>query len=270
MNDWDNFIFSSVQEFGHKFMNAIPNILGALVILLVGWALAKGLSYIIRKILASRQFQQLFDRLHILSWVRQNNVDVASILSRFVYWVIMLFFFIAASETLEWTAVSNTLSHLLSYLPALFSAVVIAVIGLYIAQLIRDFINTALRALEVGAAKLISTFAFYVIALIVILTALDQAGIDTTLVTSNLTLIIGAVMLAFAVSFALASKDILRNMLSAFYSRENFRVGDHIRIGEVEGHIVRIDRLTFTVRTDTTEVTLPAERLISEQIEKLL
>jgi len=103
----------------------------------------------------------------------------------------------------------------------------------------------------------------------VIITALDQAGVDTTIITSNVTLILGAIMASFAIAFALAAKDILQNMLSSFYSRQNFTVGNIIKIGDIKGKIIRLDSVSVVIKTPSSEVVLPARTLISEQVEKI-
>ena len=271
LQHWEEMLLSSLTTFSQRTFNVLPNLIGALLVLLIGWLIAKGASTAIRKILQSKTMLRMTDRLNKLSLLQRSDVSLDSvrIISQFVYWVILLIFFVAASETLGWTAVSRALNNLINYLPSLLSAIVIALIGLYLAQTIRNIIQAALHSLQVGAAKLISNLAFYLIATMVILTALEQAGVDTGIVTANLTLIIGAIVGAFAISFAIASRHVLENILASFYGRKNFAVGDKIRLDTIEGVIVRIDSVSVIVNTGTSEVVLPAHTLVSERIEKL-
>ena len=271
LHQWEEMFSSSLATFSQRIFNVLPNVIGALLLLLLGWLIAKGVSIAIRKLLQSKTMARLTERLNRLSLLQRSDLSLDSvrIISRFVYWIILLIFFVAASETLGWTAVSRTLNNLINYLPALLSAIVILLIGLYLAQTVRAVIRAALHSLRVGAAQLISSLAFYLLATIVVLTALEQAGVDTSIITANLTLIVGAVVGAFAISFAIASRHILENILASFYGRKNFAVGDTIRLNTVEGTIVRIDGVSVVVKTKDAEVVLPAQALISEQIEKL-
>lgn len=271
INEWKKVLFSSFQEFASTIMHALPNIMGALLLLIFGWLIARSMRYLIRKILHTKSLESVTQWVNELPWAQRSDVTVdgASIIARFVYWIVLLLFFVAASETLGWSAVSQTIGRLLSYLPALLSAVVIAIVGLYIAQVVKKLILATLHSLEVGSAKIISNFAFYIIAVFVILTALEQAGVDTTIITSNVTLIIGAIMASFAIAFALAAKDILQNMLSSFYSRQNFSVGNIIKINDIKGEITRLDSVSVVIKTTSSEVILPARTLISEKVEKL-
>ncbi len=271
VSKWQNIVTSSASQFFHELMNALPNILGALLLLLIGWLLARVAMYATRRVMQARALQQFTTRLNKFPLFQRQgvNLDSTAIISRFVHWVILLFFLVAASETLGWTAVSRTIGNLIGYLPALLSAIIILIIGLYIAQLVRSFIRTTLESLELGSARLLSGLAYYTIATIVVLTAMDQAGVDTGIITSNLILIIGSVMAAFAISFALASKDILQNILATFYSRQNFKVGDRIKIEALEGEIIKMDSVSVVIRTGNSEVVLPSYTLISQKIEKL-
>ena len=271
LQQWEEMLLSSLATFSQRIFNVLPNVIGALLLLLVGWLIAKGVSVAIRKLLQSKTMARLTERLNRLSLLQRSDLSLDSvrIISRFVYWIILLIFFVAASETLGWTAVSRTLNNLINYLPALLSAIVILLIGLYLAQTVRSVIRAALHSLRVGAAQLISSLAFYLLATIVVLTALEQAGVDTSIITANLTLIVGAIVGAFAISFAIASRHILENILASFYGRKNFAVGDTIRLNTVEGTIIRIDGVSLVVKTKDAEVVLPAQALISEQIEKL-
>ena len=271
LQQWEEMLSTSLATFSQRIFNVLPNVIGAVFLLLVGWLIAKGVSVAIRKLLQSKTMARLTERLNRLSLLQRSDLSLDSvhIISRFVYWIILLIFFVAASETLGWTAVSRTLNNLINYLPALLSAIIILLIGLYLAQTVRAIIRAALHSLRVGAAQLISSLAFYLLATIVVLTALEQAGVDTSIITANLTLIVGAVVGAFAISFAIASRHILENILASFYGRKNFAVGDTIRLNTVEGTIVRIDGVSLVVKTKDAEVVLPAQALISERIEKL-
>jgi small-conductance mechanosensitive channel len=181
--------------------------------------------------------------------------------------VIILLFFVTASETLGWSVVSKSISDLLTYLPQLFSAIVVFVIGFYIAGFIQRALISVLETLSVASARIISNFAFYLILVIVSLTALNQAGVETGLLTSNVTIIVGGMILAFAISFGIGSRDILKNILSSFYSKTNFQIGQEIKVGDIEGVIVKIDITSCVLKTSSGTIILPVSKLLTEIVE---
>ena len=258
----------SLLALGESFMSALPNILGALFLIILGWIIAKLTSYIVRRTLKAIGFDKLSKKLNLDEMIGESKVEIfpSQIVGKFVYWVIILLFFVTASDTLGWAVVSKSISDLLSYLPQLFSAIVVFVIGFYIATFVKKGLRGVLDTLAVASARIISSFAFYLIVVIISLAALNQAGIDTSVITSNVTVIIGGVVLAFAVSFGIGSRDILTNILSSFYSKNNFKAGQEIEIDDLKGVIEKIDITSCVLTTKKGTVIIPVKTLLTERV----
>lgn len=235
ITDWTRITMESLLAMGQTLMVQIPKIIGAIIILLLGWLIAKLVYVAISKALKAMKFDKIAENINMAEIFAKANLKItpSQLVGKFVYWVILLLFFVIASDTLGWTVVSNSISDLISYLPKLFSAIVIFLIGLYIANFIRKALNSVFDTLSVESGRTISSIAFYIILIIISLTALNQAGVDTFAITSNINLIIGGVILAFAIAFGFGAKDILSNILSTFYSKNTFRVGQTIRFGKI-------------------------------------
>ncbi|MEP5610749.1 MAG: mechanosensitive ion channel domain-containing protein [Cyclobacteriaceae bacterium] len=259
----------SLVALGQSLMSALPNILGAIFLLLLGWLIAKIMAFVTRRTLRVLGFDKLSKKLHFDEIIGDAKIDItpSHIVGKFVYWVIILLFFVTASDTLGWLVVSSSISDLLTYLPQLFSAIVVFVIGFYIANFVRKGLRGILDTLAVASARIISGFAFYLIVVIVSLAALNQAGVDTNVLTSNVTVIVGGIVLAFAVSFGIGSRDILRNILSSFYSKNNFEVGQEIEIGDMAGVISKIDITSCILKTKNGSVVIPVSTLLTEVVK---
>ncbi|OWY24547.1 hypothetical protein C7N43_19550 [Sphingobacteriales bacterium UPWRP_1] len=261
-------MLSSLQAFGQSFMQAMPGILGALFLLISGWFIARLASLLFRKLLNLIKFDAIANRINANEMLGKANISLtpARIVSKFVYWIILLLFFVTATDTLGWTVVSEQISKLIGFLPTLLSGIVLFILGIYIATFFRDVLAAATSSLGVGGGKIISGFVFYFLMVIVTITALDQIGIDTTIITSNVVLILGAVLLSASISYGFASKQILANLLASFFSRKTFKVGQHIKIDDVEGEILQIDSITLTVQTPTDKVVMPTQELITRRV----
>lgn len=261
--------FQSLAALGESFMSALPNILGALFLIILGWIIAKFFSFVVRRGLRVLGFDKLSKKLRLDEMIGKAKIEItpSQIVGKFTYWVIILLFFITASDTLGWSVVSTSISDLLAYLPRLFSAIVIFVIGFYIATFVRTGLRGILDTLAVTSARLISSFSFYTIVVIVSLAAINQAGINTEILTSNVTIIIGGIVLAFAVSFGIGSRDILTNILSSFYSKSNFQVGQEINVGEIDGVIQKIDITSCIIKTKTGNVVIPVKSLLTQVVK---
>ena len=269
LEQWRQISLESLTTLGEQIMRILPGILAALLLLLVGWLLAKLFSRIISRLFRLLHFDKLAGRINELKWIQKSEYKIvpSKIIGKFVYWVILLLFIITATDTLGWSAVSQSFNQLITYLPQLFSAIIIFVVGFYLSNLIRDFIKTTLKSFEIASASALGETAFYVIMIIVAITALEQAGVETSLLTSNIILIIGSFLLAFAVAFAISARDVLKNILSSYYGSSNFHVGQYIKYDNKRGEIIKIDRMHVTIKEGKTKYVIPTARLISEEIE---
>ncbi|MGI9543797.1 MAG: mechanosensitive ion channel family protein [Cyclobacteriaceae bacterium] len=270
LNQFSELAISSLKTTMQMIGGAIPKILGAIVLLLIGWLIAKIASYVVAKILKAIKLNNAIKKLNEIPMIKNSSfeIDGVKIISKFVYWILLLIFIITATDTMGWPEVSAMIAGLIAYLPKLLSALVIFLLGFYIANLIKGLVHTTLHTLEVSSASVVSNAVFYILLIFIAVTALNQAGMDTTMITSNVTMILGAVMLAFTISFGLGSRDILTNILSSIYGKKNFEVGDHVKIGNIRGEIIKIDNISVTVKTPESDFVIPAQKLVSEQVEK--
>lgn len=269
LEQWREISLESLTTLGEQIMRILPGILAAILLLLVGWLLAKVFSRIISRLFRLLHFDKLATRINELKWMQKSEYKIvpSKIIGKFVYWVILLLFIITATDTLGWSAVSQSINQLITYLPQLFSAIIIFVVGFYLSNLIREFIKTTLQSFEIASASVLGETAFYIIMAIVAITALEQAGVETALLTSNITLIIGSFLLAFAVAFAISSREVFKNILSSYYGKGNFHVGQYIKYKNIKGEIVKIDRMHVTIKDGKTKYVIPTARLISEEFE---
>ena len=267
---WSELFLNSFQSFGHKLMGAVPSILGAIIILLLGWLFAKLVSRGFSRLLKLVKFDKLADKIKANEFLEKANVNLSpsELIGKFIYWILLLLVIISASDALGWNAVSNEISKLLSYLPNLLIAIIFFIVGTYIASFVRDIIRGATSSLGISTGKLISSLVYYLLFIVVALTALDQAGVDTSIITSNLLMILGAILAAAAISYGFASKDVLANILASFFSRRTFTVGQTIEVDGVKGKIVSVNNISVTVQNGSDEkVVIPSHQLITSKVK---
>ncbi|PHN03732.1 mechanosensitive ion channel family protein [Flavilitoribacter nigricans] len=272
LSTWSELFLESLQIFGQKFMGAIPGVIGALLILLLGWLFARLVSGAITRLLGLMRFDRLAESIKADQFLQKANVNIPAsrVVGKFVYWILILLIIMTASETLGWNALSVEISNLLGILPNLMVSIIFFVVGTYIASFVRDFIKSTTRSLGISAGRLISSFVFYLLIAIVTLTALEQAGLDTNIITSNLLLIMGAILAAAAISYSIASKDLLANLLAGFFSQRTFHLGQVIEIDGIAGKIVEQNKISVTLQVNAEEkVVIPTHELITSKVKIL-
>ena len=252
----------------NQLLEFVPKLGGAIVIFILGWIIAKYISRLIRKLLEKTGLNKLDDKLQEIELISKTNIKIsmAYAISRFLYYLIFLVFIVAAIEVLGVKALSDMIGDLINYIPVLMIAFLILVAGLLFSEFLRKMLHTALSSLGVPAAKVISFAFFYFLVINVFISALGQARIETEFISQNLTLIIGGAVAAFAIGYGFASRDLLANFLSSFYSKDKVKLGDLITIEGITGTVIEIDKSSVILEQEDKKTIIPLNKLISETI----
>lgn len=262
-------LISILTDLVKDFMAAVPGIVGAIFVVILGWIIAKIVASVIKKLLKKIGIDDLADKLNDIEIVSKANLNIVPsiLLSKIAYYIILLIFWIAATDILGMEAVSVLMKDLIAYIPYVISALIVLVIGVFIAEFIKNIVLTTCQSLGIPSAKLIAGFVFWFIFLTAIVSALTQAGINTDFVTSNLSIIIGGGVLAFALGYGFASKDMMANFLASFYSKDKFKLGDKISVDGATGTIVDMDNASLVIQGDGKKTIVPLSKLTSEKVE---
>jgi Conserved TM helix/Mechanosensitive ion channel len=268
-NLWDLFV-DSLRVFAEKFMGTIPNLLIAVIVLLIAWLLARLVSGGFERLLRTVKFDLLAERLQLTHFLQQMGVQMSpsAVIGRFIYWIFVLLIIASAAETLNWTIVSELIQKLFAYLPKLATGIGIFIVGSYLASLARDFIRSATASLGISTGRILSSVLYYLLFIMVVLTAMEQASIDTRILSTNLLMIIGAIMLAAAISYGFASRDVLSNILAGFFNRRTFQKGMVIEVDGIQGMIVEMSNVAVTIQVSENErVVIPSHQLLTTKVK---
>jgi hypothetical protein len=252
-----------------RFSEAAPKILFALLILLLGWMIASGVRRLIRRVLASLQVDRLADRLNEIDIVQRSGmrIQISAVVAQMVYYVLMLGFVIFATDMLGIPAITEMVRDLINYLPALFSAFVLFLLGLFLADIVRNIVLTACQSMGIPSAKMIATAVFYFLFITIAVSALSQAKISTGFIAANLTVIIGALALAFAIGYGFAARDLVANYVAGHYNRNKVRIGDDVCIDGARGKVVMIDSTSMILQTPERAIIIPLSKMMSGKVE---
>lgn len=258
-----------LNELYEQFKTFFPNLVFAIVILIIGWLIAKIASTLVKKVLKSIKIDTLADRLNEIDIVQRVNLTIlpSVIIGKVVYYFIMLIIFIIATEQLGIEAVTDLLKNFINYLPNLIVALVYFIVGLLIADAIKGIVATTCQSLGIPSAKVIANIIFYFLFLSVTMSALNQAKISTAFINSSLMIVIAGVVGAFAFGYGLASKRMMANFLATFYAKDKFKVGDLIALDGTKGEIIEISNSAFVLKTEKSNIVYPLSKLTETQVE---
>lgn len=257
--------FSKLIEQSSTF---ISNLISAILILTIGWVVARVAAFLFKSFFSRVGVDKLGEKIQNMEMLRKYQLDfkLSQVLSQIVFILIMLFLSVSAADTLGVPAISNMFMMLVDFIPKLGVAIMMTLLGLFVSDLARKFVETLCKSFNIAAGKLISMGVFFFLSFISVILALGQAGINTKLLESSFNIMVAGLVLAFSIGYGIASKEILLNILSSIYSRKKFREGDLVEVQGVKGTIIRMDNTTLVLNSEGNEVSFPLRVLQTEKV----
>lgn len=268
MNDLNFDLLAPFEKIFQDIINSLPTVVGFIAFILIAWLFIKIFIKVLKKILSKTKIDQLSEKLSTVKVFGDTaiNVDLRKLIVAVLKWFLIMIFVMAGSEMFGLTAVSDGLKSFLAYLPKLITALAIFGGGVYLGTVIKNAILGIFKSLDINGGNLVGNIVFYLIVVFLSITALDQAGIDTSVIKSNLTMIIGSILLAFTIAFGLGSKDAITRLLYGYYSRKNVEIGSRVEIDGVEGIVTSIDNICVTIDSDKGKVIVPVKDFVDTKL----
>jgi hypothetical protein len=176
----------------------VPKLVVALLILLIGWFVAKAVAGILNKVLERVGFDRVVERGGVRQVLARSRYDASDILAKLVFWTIMLLVLQLAFGVFGSNPVSDLLRGLIAYLPNVFVAILILVIAAAIARAVTDLLSNLLSSVQGG--QLLARGAGVAVLVFAVFAALDQLQIAPRIVTglwyALLAAVVGSVIVA--------------------------------------------------------------------------
>ncbi len=221
---WQNVqdaIVVSWEDVIDRMIGFIPELVAAIVILIVGWSVGIFLDRLFDRVLRSVGLQDLFDKIRLENLVKKAGVglDTTALIGRLVKWIVLLISFLAAADVLGLAQVAKFVEQILVYIPNVIVAVAVLIIAAVLASFLSEVVKGSLRAGRLGYANLLGEVVRWAIWIFAILVALYQLGVAAPLIATIFTGIVAMLAIAGGLAFGLGGQDQARELL------ENFREG---------------------------------------------
>lgn len=206
---WGEAITKSLMDLWARFVNFIPQLVGAILVFVIGLILASVLGKVVERIVRAFHIDQALSRMHISERFRQAgfNFSVAAIFGGIVKWFLILVFLMAATDILGLAEVTKFLNDIILYLPNVLVATVILSIAVLLANFVYAIVRGSTRAAGIMSASLLATIVKWAIMIFGILAALIQLGIAPSLVNTLFIGVVGAISLAAGLAFGLGGRE---------------------------------------------------------------
>jgi hypothetical protein len=203
-----------------SFFNAIPLVLGALLLLIVGWILSSVLAGLVRRVVRGTGIDRRFaDHGAAVYGDAADRFPPSRVLAEVVRWGIRLVFIVAAANALNLPQVSQFLNQVILWLPNLFVAIVILLIAPLLGRFLRGLIETGAGQMGFANARVLGRLAEVAVIAFAVLIAVDQLGIAANILNVLVIGVVGALALAFGLAFGLGGRDVAAEVTRGWYQQ---------------------------------------------------
>ncbi|WP_179347797.1 mechanosensitive ion channel family protein [Winogradskyella pacifica] len=269
VTEFKDIAMQSLTTMWLEITKIFPNIVGAIIVLIIGWIVTKLIIKLIKKVLKLAKANKLDDKLNEIEIIegKKLNFDTVKIVSGSVKWMMYIILLITASDIMGLDIISNQISALLSYIPQLFAALIIFIIGLIFANFVKNSLKKLFESMDLSGGKMISQVVFFLLLTFISITALNQAGINTEIITNNINMIIAGFLLAFSIAFGLGAREVVAKLLNTFYARKTFEVGQKIIFNDKVYEIEAVKSIAVILKNSEGKLIVPIKDIVENQVQ---
>lgn len=266
-NSWTHSFLAAMSALWAPIAAFIPRLLGALLVVIAGFLVAKLLDTLLSKLLAKVGLDRLVAGTGLTKQLGRVGIGapVSTLIGKVVYWFVLLIFLVSAAESLGLERVSATLDMLALYVPKMFGAALVLLAGVLLAQLLSGLVRGAAEGVGLSYAAGLGRMAQGLVIIISISVAIGQLEVKTELLNYVIAIALISVGLAVALALGLGSRGLVSQILAGIYVRELYEVGQRITIADLEAEIEEIGTVKSLLLTDDGDLVSVANTVLLEQ-----
>jgi len=266
---WRPAALSGLHDLRDAAVQFLPKLLGAVILIMLGWAVAWLIERLMRFALRKLGLDRLAARLGQGDALRGlfRGRSASRALARFAFWTLFIVFTLLAARVLELDAITATTDAFLSYLPRILAAVVLLGMGLVFSRFVYSLVESGVSLGSVEHAPRIAAGASLGVMVIAFVVAIDQLGVSTDLLVSILTTIVAVIGLSMGAAFALGARPIVTHILAGHYLRKRLAVGDEVEIEGYKSVVERVGPVDTQFRDGDSVRSVPNSTLLEQTIQ---
>jgi small-conductance mechanosensitive channel len=262
---WTSAVTEAARAILDRTVAFLPNVAAAAALVLVGWIAAVVLRFVAARVLAG--LLGWLGRQHLVGRTLERSSlgsGFARVASRVIYWLVLTLFVAAAIERLELPLAAALVNGLAAFFPRLLVAIAMVFAALLAGQMTHTAVTSTAARTALPQAELLGRTSQILIVFLGVATAADHLGVHSTLVTVVLATILAAVLGGATLAFGLGSGQAVSNIIAIFYVLKTYRVGQHVRVGDVQGEIVDITQTGVVLAVRDGRMHIPGRRFSEE------
>jgi hypothetical protein len=212
-------LVDATREFLHQIAAFLPKLLLALLVVAVGWLLAKAVRFAVERALRAINFNVLTERAGTDNFLRQAGMrgDTTTLFGLVAFWLVIVATLIIAFNGMGLTYLPELLGRVVLFTPKLLIGMLIMIFGSYCARFVGNAVQNYCVEAHIADADVLSRLVRYGIMLFVVMIALSQVEVGGDIVQRTFLIILAGLMLAIALAFGLGGKEWAASLLQRWW-----------------------------------------------------
>jgi len=248
---------------------AVPKVVVGILLILGALVIAKIVEKLLRYTLMKVRFDELIGKAGIDQALQRLGIrqELTQLFPRLAYFLVLLTLARTAGDALGIVAISGAIGAFFAYLPNIFAALVLMILGSTVGQSAGQTVAQSAESSGIEFAPTLGKLVSGIILFVCSMMAIAQLKIDTDIVRIVTSFVLGGAALAFGLSFGLGTRDIVRNVAAGFYVRKVLTMGKPLEIAGQQGVLSAITATHVVLKTDQQE-TVIANGTFLDQVSK--
>lgn len=211
MDSVNNVLVSTLNGSVSTIFSFIPRFLSGFIILLIGIIIATFLRQLVQEVLRFVKFEAFLKKYGVPE--SKENAQWSVIIGEIVRWFVIIVFLVPTADVWGLGKFVDVLNNLLLFLPNVFIAVLLLLVGFVVSKLVYDLLLASVRGLSKDSARTIAMVGRWSVLTFVFLVVLNQLGIASDLIRILFSGIVAMVALAGGLAFGLGGKDTAKDII---------------------------------------------------------
>ena len=214
--NWTSAVVNSLQNLWAGVMGVFANLLGALVVLIVGLIVAGGLGALVERLVNLVKLDKLLSGLGLNEYFERAGltINTGKFFGKLVYWFLVLVFLLAATDILGFYSLSSFLKDALMYVPNVIVAALIMLASVVLANVLRKVVSASVKSARLGASGFLGSLSWWAVIMFGFLASLMQLGIAVQIIQALVTGLVAMLAIAGGLAFGLGGKDYAASLIN--------------------------------------------------------
>jgi hypothetical protein len=256
----------AVRSAFDSFVNSMPSLIAALLLVAAGWLLAR----LARR--GARELASLANRFLSHSLHRRAAADARlslafiSVIGELAFWLVLIVALVLAAGVVGVGSVGQWLNQIVTHLPSLIVGLAIVITGYFLSIYLRELVISSARDRGAGPASALGHTVQAIVITIALIIGLDQAGIDVMVLVIVFAIGAAGLVAGVVLTFVAGSRNFASNIIGARNARGLLQPGLRVRIDDLEGEVLEISLTHIALDTTEGKALIPASELDTRRL----